>query len=131
MHAFLRLENQRGIRLSGLHEGPIDMIQAANRVLTSRGVSDQNQGDNTQAAAPTFEAERVANPRATMQALSYGRHRAGRYAEQSSQSDENCRSGTPLLAATNVLTGSASVLSYYETWSSSLVKCQTVLGLDS
>ena len=69
----LVLEDQRGIRLSGLDEGLNDNIQAANRTRTSRGVTDQSLGtaiDNAQAAALAFEAERVANPRATMRALS-------------------------------------------------------------
>ena len=77
----LLLENQRGIRLGGvqgaggggLDEWLNDEIQAANTALVTRGVSDQNLGtaiDNAQAAAAEFEAVRVYNPRATMQALS-------------------------------------------------------------
>jgi hypothetical protein len=69
----LLLENQRGTRLGGLDEWLNDMLQAANKAQRARGVSDQIVGtaiDNAQAAAAAFEAVRVSNPRATLQALS-------------------------------------------------------------
>jgi hypothetical protein len=69
----LALDDQRRLRLSGLDEWSVDMVRTANVARTTPHVSDQTLGaaiDNAQAALAAFETVRVANPTATMRALS-------------------------------------------------------------
>jgi hypothetical protein len=69
----LALDDQRGLRLSGLDEWSMDKVQTANTVRTTPHVSDQALGtaiDNAQLAVATFETVRTSNPTATMRALS-------------------------------------------------------------
>jgi hypothetical protein len=69
----LALDDQRRLRLSGLDEWSVDMVRTANVARTTPHVSDQTLGaaiDNAQAALAAFETVRVANPTATIRALS-------------------------------------------------------------